>query len=123
MIQVIIASALFAAAFAAGPPAYGAPAPYHPAPVYKEEKLPPQPFAYEYGVVDDYSKNNFQKTETQDAEGKVAGSFKIALPDGRIQTTTKHYQNDKQVPLKSPIISTTRASTMVTTIRNISLQV
>merc|ERR1712109_228667 len=88
MYKVFIASALFAAAFAAGPPAYGAPAPYHPAPVYKEEKLPPQPFAYEYGVVDDYSKNNFQKTETQDAEGKVAGSFKIALPDGRIQTTT-----------------------------------
>merc|ERR1719278_2246881 len=59
-----------------------------PAPVYKEEKLPPQPFAYEYGVADDYSKANFKKTETQDAEGKVAGSFTIALPDGRIQTTT-----------------------------------
>merc|ERR1711955_169536 len=44
--------------------------------------------AYEYGVADDYSKNNFKKTETQDAEGKVAGSFTIALPDGRIQTTT-----------------------------------
>merc|ERR1712106_62609 len=85
MYKVLIASALIAAAAAAGPPAYGAPAPYHAAPV---EKLPPQPFAYQYGVVDDYSKNNFQKTETQDAEGKVAGSFTIALPDGRIQTTT-----------------------------------
>merc|ERR1711982_275025 len=42
----------------------------------------------EYGVADDYSKANFKKTETQDAEGKVAGSFTIALPDGRIQTTT-----------------------------------
>ena len=52
------------------------------------EKLPPQPYAYEYGVADDYSKANFKKTETQDAEGKVAGSFTIALPDGRIQTTT-----------------------------------
>ena len=80
----MIASALFAAALAAGPPAYGAPA-YAPAPVVK---LAPQPFAYQYGVVDDYSKNNFQKTETQDAEGKVAGSYTIALPDGRIQTTT-----------------------------------
>ena len=49
---------------------------------------PPQPYAYEYGVADDYSKANFKKTETQDAEGKVAGSFTIALPDGRIQTTT-----------------------------------
>merc|ERR1711899_261474 len=62
---------------------YGAPPPA----VYKEEKLPPQPFAYEYGVNDDYSKANFKKTETQDANGVVAGSYVIALPDGRIQTT------------------------------------
>merc|ERR1711935_1215577 len=94
MYKLLIASALIAAASAAGPPAYGAPAPYHPAPVYKEEKLAPQPYAYEYGVADDYSKANFKKAETQDAEGKVAGSFTIALPDGRIQTTTytaEHY--------------------------------
>merc|ERR1712154_240825 len=64
-------------------PAYGP-----PVAVYKEEKLPPQPYAYEYGVADDYSKANFKKTETQDANGIVAGSFMIALPDGRIQTTT-----------------------------------
>ena len=81
--QVAIASALVAVSFAAGPPAYGAPPPA----VYKEEKLPPQPFAYEYGVNDDYSKANFKKTETQDANGVVAGSYVIALPDGRIQTT------------------------------------
>ena len=74
-----------AVSFAQGPPAYGAPPPA----VYKEvEKLPPQPFAYEYGVNDDYSKANFKKTETQDANGVVSGSFTIALPDGRIQTTT-----------------------------------
>merc|ERR1711942_44065 len=82
MYKVILTSALVATAFAAGPPAYGAPAPYVP------EKLPPQPFAYEYGVADDYSKANFKKTETQDANGIVQGSFTIALPDGRIQTTT-----------------------------------
>ena len=81
--QVALASALVAVSFAAGPPAYGAPPPA----VYKEEKLPPQPFAYEYGVNDDYSKANFKKTETQDANGVVAGSYVIALPDGRIQTT------------------------------------
>ena len=86
--QLIVASVVLAVAAAAGPPAYGAPAPYHPAPApYKEEKLPPQPFAYEYGVADDYSKANFKKTETQDANGVVAGSYVIALPDGRIQTT------------------------------------
>ena len=71
-----------AVAIPAGPPAYGPPAPYH------EEKLAPQPFAYEYGVADDYSKANFKKAESQEAEGNVAGSFTIALPDGRIQTTT-----------------------------------
>merc|ERR1712024_417979 len=65
-----------------GAPAYHKPAPYVP------EKLPPQPFAYEYGVADDYSKANFKKAESQDAAGNVAGSFTIALPDGRIQTTT-----------------------------------
>merc|ERR1712178_369540 len=81
MFKIFVASALVATAFAAGPPAYGAPAPY------VEEKLPPQPYAYEYGVADDYSKANFKKTETQDANGVVAGSFVIALPDGRIQTT------------------------------------
>merc|ERR1719432_239770 len=78
MFKVILASALVAAVTAAGPPAYGAPAPYH-APV---EKLAPQPYAY------DYSKANFKKAESQDANGNVAGSFTIALPDGRIQTTT-----------------------------------
>ena len=44
--QLFIASAILATAFAAGPPAYGAPAPYAP------EKLPPQPYKYEYRVAD-----------------------------------------------------------------------
>jgi len=87
MFQVVLASALVALSLAADAPAY-APAPYKPAPVaYKEEVLPPQPFAYEYGVNDDYSKANFKKTETQDGKGVVSGSYVIALPDGRIQTT------------------------------------
>ena len=55
---------------------------YKPEPVYK-----PQPFKYQYGVKDDYSKANFAKTEAQDANGRVQGSYVIALPDGRIQTT------------------------------------
>merc|ERR1719396_166211 len=101
MFKLLAAAALVAVVAADGPPPppapppppppppYGAPPAYHPAPAYKPvEKLPPQPYAYEYGVADDYSKANFKKTETQDAEGKVAGSFTIALPDGRIQTTT-----------------------------------
>merc|ERR1711981_1009519 len=76
MFKVALASALVAVSFAAGPPAYGAPPPV----LYKEEKLPPQPFAYEYGVNDDYSKANFKKTETQDANGVVAGSRQPSTP-------------------------------------------
>merc|ERR1719343_611662 len=87
MFKIILASALVATAFAAGPPPYGAPPAYGAPAPYVPEKLPPQPYAYEYGVADDYSKANFKKTETQDANGVVAGSFVIALPDGRIQTT------------------------------------
>merc|ERR1712242_543168 len=66
---------------------------YAPAPVVVAKEIP-QPYAYEYGVADDYSKANFRKTETQDAAGNVTGSFVIALPDGRIQTTT--YTADHQ---------------------------
>merc|ERR1711962_1865087 len=80
MFQVIFASTFVALSLAQGS--------YKPAAVaYKEEVLPPQPFAYEYGVNDDYSKSNFKKTETQDEKGVVSGSYVIALPDGRIQTT------------------------------------
>ena len=54
--------------------------------------LPPQsvsrqPYSYQYGVKDDVSKSNFAKTESQDASGQVQGTFVIALPDGRVQTT------------------------------------
>merc|ERR1711936_1263764 len=62
MFKLLVLS-LVASAFADSVPQYGAPPPYH-APVvkYVEEKLPPQPYAYEYGVADDYSHSNFQKT-------------------------------------------------------------
>jgi hypothetical protein len=85
----LVALALVAAVSADGQaPAYGVPAYHAPVVKYVEEKVPPQPYAYEYGVADDYSNSNFKKSETQDAGGNVAGSFTIALPDGRIQTTT-----------------------------------
>merc|ERR1712128_94797 len=47
----------------------------------------PQPHKYQYGVKDEYSSSNFAKTESQDDKGNVAGTYVIALPDGRIQTT------------------------------------
>merc|ERR1712126_257734 len=67
-----------------GPPSYGPPRPY------KEENLPPQPFAYEYGGKDDYSGAAFTKQENQDNQGVVQGSYKVSLPDGRIQTVNYH---------------------------------
>ena len=38
---------------------------------YGPEKFAPQPYSYQYGVADDYSKANFQKTESQDASVRV----------------------------------------------------
>merc|ERR1712033_75109 len=60
---------------------------YGPGPKYVEKEVP-QPFQYEYGVKDDYSGNAFAKTETQNDLGQVQGSYKVNLPDGRVQTVT-----------------------------------
>merc|ERR1719228_1344173 len=66
-----------------------APAPYKPAPVYEEEEdYAPQPYKYEYGVQDDYTNAAFAKSESQNEVGTVTGSYKVNLPDGRIQTVT-----------------------------------
>lgn len=92
MIKISIILALVAAVSCRpdGPPPRPyhapAPAPYHaPAP---QKELPPQPFAYQYGVKDDYSGANFAKGESQDAYGNVAGSYTVHLPDGRTQIVT-----------------------------------
>ena len=52
-----------------------APKPYAPPPKYgkPQEKLPPQPYQFEYGVADQYSGTNFQAAETQDDQGTVLG--------------------------------------------------
>merc|ERR1719483_901111 len=67
-----------------------APIKYKPAPVYKEEEetYAPQPYKYEYGVQDDYTNAAFAKSESQNEVGTVTGSYKVNLPDGRIQTVT-----------------------------------
>ncbi|QQP34923.1 Putative LOC100870303 [Caligus rogercresseyi] len=66
-------------------PAPPAPIPaYKPAPKYEEA---PQPYAFQYGVADDYSGAKFSAEEN--ADGKItSGSYQVALPDGRIQTVT-----------------------------------
>merc|ERR1712036_438 len=62
------------------------PAPYHaPAPAHYDES--PKPYAFQYGVADDYSGAKFNAQETADGKA-VSGSYQVALPDGRIQTVT-----------------------------------
>merc|ERR1739846_188147 len=68
-------------------PAYHAPvvhhAPaYHAEPAYPDE---PSPYTYTYAVADDYSKAAFNAAETGDGAGNAAGSYAVALPDGRTQ--------------------------------------
>jgi len=72
------------------PPKYGAPPPKYPAAqkAYKEPEYAPQPFAYEYGVKDQYTGSSFAKAETQDDYGNVQGSYTVDLPDGRVQRVT-----------------------------------
>merc|ERR1719443_390772 len=56
----------------------------HAAPVetYADEV---SPYTYAYAVADDYSKSNFNAEEQSDGASNVAGSYSVALPEGRIQ--------------------------------------
>ena len=88
MFRLIVASILFASVCAnpAGPPPPG----YHagPAPHYD-----PKPYAFTYGVLDEYSGVNFGEEVNSDGKA-VVGSYHVVLPDGRIQTvkyTADHY--------------------------------
>merc|ERR1712038_931853 len=91
MFRLVVVCALAAIAAADHPaPAY-VPAPYHaPAPAYHKPEVydeSPKPYAFQYGVLDDYSGNNFNAQETQSGH-VVSGSYQIHLPDGRVQTVT-----------------------------------
>jgi len=47
-----------------------------------------QAYNYEYGVADQVSNTAFAKTEARDEMGRVEGSYKLNLPDGRVQIVT-----------------------------------
>ena len=51
----------------------------------------PQPFAYEYGVKDEYSGAAYQKSETQNDYGVVQGSYKVrkTLSSKRVGVPTR----------------------------------
>ena len=76
-------------AFAHAPVIAHAPLLAHPvvahAAVYPDQ---PSPYSYTYAVNDDYSGSRFDAAESADGAGGVAGSYSVALPDGRIQHVT-----------------------------------
>ena len=53
-----------------------------------------EPYVYKYGIQDDLSGTNFEKSESQNVIGNVGGSFSVVLPDGRIQTVTYTADHD-----------------------------
>merc|ERR1711936_642673 len=81
------AAPVVAHAVHAAPVVHAAPA-YH-APVkagYVADDLAEQsPYTFTYAVADDYSKSSFNAEEQSDGASNVAGSYSVALPDGRIQ--------------------------------------
>ena len=83
-VQTFITLALVAAASAA--PQYAAAPVVHA--VAAPDLAEPSPYTYTYAVADDYSKANFQQSESNDGTGAVTGSYSVNLPDGRIQTVT-----------------------------------
>jgi len=74
------------------------PEPYAPPPpltykrpptTYKEpERYDPQPYEYKYGVEDQYSGTSFDKNENQSPDGVTTGSYRVNLPDGRVQVVS-----------------------------------
>merc|ERR1712121_565506 len=75
----LVAAASAAPQYAAAPVVYAVAAP---------DLAEPSPYTYTYAVADDYSKANFQQSESNDGTGAVTGSYSVNLPDGRIQTVT-----------------------------------
>ncbi|CAL4071399.1 unnamed protein product, partial [Meganyctiphanes norvegica] len=88
MVAKFVLAALMAVAVMGAPrpdsqPQYGPP-PSYPAPSYKE---PGMPFDFAYAVKDDYQGVDFAHDESSDGH-VTSGSYRVALPDGRIQTVT-----------------------------------
>ena len=74
----IVFSALVCATLAANPG-------YAPEPIYDG----PAVYAYQYAVADDYSGANFGAKEQRDGYA-TTGSYRVALPDGRVQHVNYH---------------------------------
>merc|ERR1711902_218407 len=66
---------------------HAAPAYHAPVKAGYVESYPDEvsPYTFTYAVADDYSKASFNAEEQSDGASNVAGSYSVALPDGRIQ--------------------------------------
>ena len=76
-------------ALADQPAPYSPPAPSYNPSSYKEPTyadVPPK-YQYQYAVKDDYSNVDFDANEARDGYA-TNGGYRVALPDGRIQTVT-----------------------------------
>ena len=102
-------------------PAYHEPEPaYHePEPTYQAgfhpsvHAVPAKPYSFEYAVADHNSHANFAAAESSLDDGGVAGSYSVALPDGRTQhvsyvanedvgyKATVTYEGDAKFPIPS----------------------
>ncbi|XP_037086133.1 cuticle protein 7-like, partial [Pollicipes pollicipes] len=76
--------------------------PYQPEPAYKPEPAYPEfspsrrhtaKYAFDYAVADEYSGSDFAADETRDG-ASTTGSYRVALPDGRVQTVTYKVDGD-----------------------------
>ncbi|XP_065564879.1 uncharacterized protein LOC136030123 [Artemia franciscana] len=93
--KAFIVCALIAATFAA-PQQYAKPEykpEYKPAeykPAYKaaEYKYDYAPYQFAWAVKDDYTYNDYAHEQVTDDKGYTKGSYRVLLPDGRVQTVT-----------------------------------
>ncbi|XP_065564881.1 adhesive plaque matrix protein-like [Artemia franciscana] len=93
--KVFIVCALISAAFAA-PQQYPKPEnkqDYKPAeykPSYKaaDYKYEYAPYQFAWAVKDDYTYNDYAHEQVTDDKGYTKGSYRVLLPDGRVQTVT-----------------------------------
>ncbi|XP_049873319.1 cuticle protein 10.9-like [Pectinophora gossypiella] len=56
------------------------------APAPQDAEGPPMPYEYKYDVEDQEKALFFGANESGDAQGKVAGGYKVLLPDGRLMS-------------------------------------
>ncbi|KAK2711051.1 hypothetical protein QYM36_012277 [Artemia franciscana] len=63
------------------------PKPSYNTPAYKD-KYEYRPYSFDWTVKDDPSYNDYGHQQNTDASGNTQGSYRVLLPDGRVQTVS-----------------------------------